>query len=490
MALEIPLLVRPLASTVELAAQVPEAALTDYFGALGARLRFAPGKAIADDPTDHPEEVDAFCRSQEPTPAGTLPWPGVIVVGEMSVDGPGTNGILLDLDHRGACAIFTQSFGFDRGSQDDRFEIYAHEIGHMLNLSHAEAADKFPTAMNQWDVRSAVGDRGAVWRKATTQGSPLQKSLLPAFFGNGTRSPLGLPMSARCCDWLTAQGSQSLLPWGDRFKDPSGDGAQDASFGLVTCRLVIQTPSGSLAQPVDFQVQISALSDDEGLDLPAALDLRSGLIELHVTPPYGNSRRYRTKSRTCGTTRQRLQKGKLIRRNYSLIGDVNGVLFPTPGMYTLEAVLPSLGARSGPVEFYVGPAAGPFDQARFQTFLAKDLPTSDEAGWRWVEEALASRAVPALTKGFLRSKAFARGRMPLTAVHNLRREASPRIQERDSLLRVVRLRRRPLTAIGELEQAIDEAEQVLRDTDETNPSIQYLEYVRRTAADQRGKERR
>lgn len=490
MGTEVPLVVIPLASKVAIASQMPVQSLVDYFGALGLSLRFGSGNPLPEDPTDHPDEVDAFCRALAPRPSGPFPWPGVVVVGDMSVDGPGTNGALLDLDRRGVCAVFTSSSGFSKGDAEDRFEVYAHEIGHMLNLSHAEAPDKFPTAMHQWDIRSAVGDRRLVWQKAITQGSPLQRARLPGFFGNGSRQPIGLPMSASCCQWLAGQNLQEIVPWGSHFKDPSGNGSDDSAFGLVDCRLTVQSRAGSVAQPVDLQVQLSmAPQAPDAIEVPLTFDLRSGLIELYVTPPHGASRRYRTKSRTCGTARRVMEKGDVLRRNYTLIGDANGVLFPIPGVYRLEAKLPSLGASSGQVEFYVGPAVGPFADAGFQTFLAKDLPEDDEHGWRAVDEALQSRAVSPGTKGFLRSKASARRRQPFMGMQELRREASPRVQEKDVLLRVVRLRREPTRRASEFDRAIDEAEQVLRETDATNPSIQYLEHVRRTDQEQRGKEK-
>jgi hypothetical protein len=403
----------------------------------------------------------------------------------MSVDGPSTNGVLLDLDRRGACAIFTQSFAFLHGAEDARFEIYAHEIGHMLNLSHADARDHFPTAMDQWDIRVSVNDRGLVWRQAIQNGSVLQRTLLRTFYGNGTRHPIGLPMSATCCQWLANPNIGAILPWASPFKDSSDDGAQDVSYGLIECHLELRG-GGSVAQPVDLQVQVSVAHGQESVELPANLDLRSGLIEVHVTAPSGAKRKYRTKSRTCGTSRQTLDRGKVLRSNYTLISDSSGLLFPVPGPYMLEAVLPTLGARSGSVRFDVGPAIGPFAEAAFQTFLAKDLPDDDSAGWRAVEEVLQSRAVAPATKGFLRSKAAARGHRPFASLDELKREASPRVQERDVLLRVIRLRRQQSGAYRDLNRAIDEAEEVLRATDSSNPSIQYLEHVRRRAAVERG----
>ncbi len=485
---EVLLVVRPLAATTGLVSQIPATPLVEYFGALGVDLRLSAGNVLTEDPTDHPDEVQQFCRSVAPRPPNALPWPGSLVIGEMSVDGPGTNGILLDLNSRGACAVFTNADAFSLGSRDTRFEIFAHEIGHMLNLVHSEADDQFPTAMNQWLVRSSVKNRKAVWQAAISGGSDLQRLRLPVFFRNGSRQPIGLPMSARCCHWLTNPNRVDIIPWGSRFKDSTGSGPEDASAGLLSCRLAIQSQEGSIAQPVDIQIEVAAVDGRRSVDIPMTLDLRSGLIEVHVTSPSGDKRIYMTKSRSCGTARRVLPKGAVSRRNYTLIGDADGVLFPSAGTYQLEAVLPTLGARSERVEFRVGPAVGVFGEADFQRFLAEDLPGDNERGWRAVLEVLGSRKVSALTKSFLRSKASARSRSPFMPMRMLRESASPRVQERDALLRVVRLRRAVTSQAKRLRLAIDDAEGVLRASDETNPSIQYLEHVRRSIQTRRRKE--
>ncbi|ATE80471.1 hypothetical protein [Pseudomonas frederiksbergensis] len=476
---KIPLLVLPWMEVANIAAQMPTKALADYFGALGYPLSFQIGDPLDKDPTDHPENIPPFCRSVAPPP-DRFPWPGVVLVSDMSVEGPSTNGTLLDMDRRGASAVFTKSTAFRKGDNEARFEIYAHEIGHMLNLSHTDANDTFPTAMNQWDDRSIVDDRAEVWRQAIQQGSPLQTECLPEYFNSGKRRPLGLPMSADCCKWLAGAPQTDVFPWGGKFKDLSVGGVDDQSIGLIDCYLAIES-EGSVAQPVDLQVRISARSIFEAIEIPATVDLRSGVIEIHITSPAGITRKYRCRSLTCGTSRQRLERGRIIRRNYSLVGDANGILFPVAGIYQIEAVLPTLGARSGPVEYNIRPATGPFANPAFQQFLANDLPNDDLAGWCAVDEALDSRDVGTKTKSFLRSKAAARGHRFFMPLEELRREASSRVQERDALLRVVRLRQALDRNTSELKRAVDDAEDIFRATDMSNPSIQYLEHVRQRA---------
>ena len=479
----VPVVVRAIPGYTSAAADTPKDALADYFGALGYPLQFRADKALPDDPTDHPDEVTAFCATQEPQ--GSLPWPGVLVVGDMSVDGPGTNGVLLDTDRRGVCAVFANSFGYVNGSSEDRFEIYVHEIGHMLNLAHSDAGEKLATAMDQWDARSAVYDRSAVWKRVTQQGSSLQISMLKPFYGFGNKHPIGLPMSARCCQWLATQAVGDVLPWSGDFKDQSDQGSHDAAFGLVECELEV-FGAGMVAQPVDLQVRVSLAPGQDGVDLPEAIDVRSGLIEIHVTAPNGTRRKYRSKSQTCGTSRKHLQRSFAIRRNYSLIADKAGLLFPEPGTYLIEAVLPTLGARSGTVHFEVAPAAGVFGHPDFQAFLAKDLPAGASTAWTAVDQMLRSGELAPATKGFLKSRAAARGHGAFSALDELRRDAAPRIQERDMLLRVIRLSRLGSVDPRRLLRVIDEAEEVFRATDGSNPSIQYLEHVRRRTTERHG----
>jgi hypothetical protein len=476
MAGKIPLLVLPSKDVPDLTGLIPVKALTDYFSAVGYPLNIRIGEPLAFDPTDHPENIPDFCRSVAP-PSGVLPWPGVVLVSDQSVHGSGTNGTLLDMESRGACAVFTGSNGFYDGDNDARFEIFAHEIGHMLNLSHLDANEPYPTAMNQWDYRSSVYNRSDIWIKAIEQGSVLQNRNLPTYFNGGNRSPLGLPMSAACCEWLESAPRELVLPWGSPFKDFVYGGVDDKSFGLIDCQLSIES-EGSVAQPIDLKVSISPSQMLESVDIPVTIDMLSGIIEVHITSPVGNTRAYRCKSLTCGSIRQELVRGRVVCRNYSLLADSNGILFPAQGVYRVEAVLPTLGARSGSHNYVVGPAVGPFKKRKFWRFLIHDFPKDDVTGWASVDEALSSNKIPLNTKSFLKYKAAARGHRPFMPMEELRREASARVQERDALLRVVRLRSVSGSSSDDIKQAVDDAEDIFRTTDMWSPSIDYLENIR------------
>lgn len=483
---KISLSVRPLASLTGITAKFPTQALIDYFGALGWPLSFTQGVPLpdADDPADHPDEIGDFCSSLAPNPRGT-PAPGVVIIGDMSVEGPWINGALLDLDMRGVCMIFSQSAAFERNDSEEQFEIYAHEIGHMLNLSHDDANDPFTTAMNQWDERSAVNSRKVVWNQAISAGSLFQRTNLPLFFGNGKRSPIGLPMSATCCDWLAQSDQNEIIPWKTRFKDFASAGGNDVSHGLVECRLVLQTAKGSVAQSVDFRIQVAPKQNSPSITLPHNLDLRSGLIEFYVISPDGLRRKYKSRALTCGTERINMTDRPAIRRNYSLAADSAGVLFPKPGIYGLQAAVPTLGAYSDVVEFAVDPSVGHFGDRAFQEFITRDFPRETPEGWRAVEELLASREVSPSTKAFLKSKAAARKLRPFPSLDELERDAAPRIQERDALLRVVRLRQKKDAKSVDLEKAVDAAEGVFRATDDSNPSLLFLEHVRQSTKSRR-----
>lgn len=478
MAPQAQIVIRPLESLVGASeASVPKQALSNYFRSWGVDVTFEDGLPLGSDPTLTEEETDAFCLEQAPT-AGASHWPAALVIGEMSTDGSGTNGILLDLKTRGACAVFTRSFGFRNGSADDRFEVFAHEIGHLLNLTHGEADETFPTAMNQWDERSMVQDRVALWSQAITAANATQRARLRSFYGDGSRHPLGLPMSTSCCDSLAGSALSDVEPWGTPFKDDAG-GALDIAARSVICDFDVQTERCSVAQPLDFSVQFKLAPGVPAGDIPTVLDIRSGSVQLHITSPDGRGRVYQGGTRTCGELRRRIRPGQVVRRNYSLLGDINGLVFPVAGTYQLGIVVPRLDVRSLTRSIAVLPAADPFANASFRAFLGRGLPAGSPAGWRTVDAFLQSESTWESTKAHLATKALARGVRPLEARKRLRAAAAPRILEKDALLRIFLLRRSPSATEAMVHRAIDDAERVFRKCDTEHPTLEYLTYVRR-----------
>ena len=168
-------------------AEVPGAALRDYFAALDVDLSFSHGEPLARDPTNEPDLAEEFVAQNSP-PAGTG-GPAILVVADLGYGGSRVNGMLLDVRRRGACSVFTESTGFRDHAADGRFEIFAHEIGHLFDLRHEQAGETFATVMNQWGRRVGVGDRAGLWTEAMALEPADYGQRLRGFFGSGTRKP-------------------------------------------------------------------------------------------------------------------------------------------------------------------------------------------------------------------------------------------------------------------------------------------------------------
>ena len=235
-------------------AAVPTAALREYFRSFDIDLSFDLGPPLSEDPTDSTDSIRSFLAGHSP-PFGQG-GSGVLVVADIGFLGSLVNGMLLDAERRGACAVFTQATGFAFGSADSRFEIYAHEIGHLVNLTHEDADAEFTTTMDTWDERSEVDDRAKVWTEAIALGPVQFANRLRGFFGDGARRPLGLPMSQTCCDKLVGSPASNLEPWRSPFV---GGDVQDSSDGPLRCEIEVHGQSSTVGQLLDFTVTLSML---------------------------------------------------------------------------------------------------------------------------------------------------------------------------------------------------------------------------------------
>lgn len=486
MSLRVPIVVRPLKRLVDQGlTALPNSALVDYFHAWGVQLEIVMGQALEQDPTDDPAEIDALCDAYRPG-AGPGPWPAVLVLASLSEDGTHTNGILLDSDHRGACAIFLKSSAYFDGNADDRFEIVAHEIGHLLNLTHSDADETYATAMNQFDQRSEVLDRVGLWKHAIDDTPQNERAGILAFFNGGQRVPLGLPMSRACCKYLTSAPSNAIAPWGAGFRETiSPDAALDLDR-TVNCRVRLRSQSLTVAQPVDFTVSLT-LDDTAPMALvPIGLGLRYGTLALSIQAPDGSRRLYRSRINSCSRGWRLLRAGDVISRSYSLISDSAGLLFPVPGTYVLHVHAPTLGVRSNGVSIEVAPAAGAFADARFRAFLARGLPRPDARAWKILKGLLSDDGVDPAVRAHLANqrvaKRIARSSDDHAQLIGSTAYTSPRTYEKNLLLRLARLRRGAETDRSQAPRLVDLAESALRAEDADHPGLAYLTELRKEFA--------
>ena len=479
------LLIRPLSGLkLDPRDEVPTEALTQYFRAWGVDVGFQFGKPLFDDPTQTDIGAQSLIEQSRPT-ASQPTAPAVLVLADMALDGGTTNGILLDMKTRGACAVFINSHAYKGGSHDEKFQIYAHEIGHVLNLTHLEADEDYPTAMSQWDDRSEVRDAGELWRLAIESASMSHRQQMKSFFRDGKGHLLGLPMSANCCVALARSIRAQVEPWGDAFEDWSDEGIRDVR-SPVQCHLRIQNRTLSIAHPLAFDIELRLAPGATAAEVPASLDLRSRSLEIHLTLPNGDRQILAPGTRSCGGLQRRLRSGKVARANYCVLSDRNGLVLPVAGHYQIQAWLPQLGVVSRPVAFEVDDSQ--HDEA-FVDFLRRGMPADHMQSWMRARAQLTDDRVAIEAKAHVVWKAASQ-RLPLPEAKRFDlTQAPPAIREDLAMLKIARLTASRKVNPKAIHVAIDAAEELFQETDDGHPSLEYLAHLRRTLYFKHGKGR-
>ncbi len=459
-------------------AAVPTEALTRYFRPLGVELSFKQGEALSEDPSHDSAAMTAFCAEHAPA-EGSTDRPAILVVAEMAPEGDGINGQLMDPARRGACAVYVDSWVFKTFGSEERFEVYVHELGHLLNLLHPRLEDDPERAMAQFGDRHRVKNRVQLWRDVIRNAGPNYHAKLSNFLGAGTGSPIGLPMSRDCCDLLENRPTSAVAPWGDPFDDESQGAQDDVAVPRLACILKLEAGRMQVAQPLDFSVSLRLCSGEKAGDIPAALDLRSGNVRLELVNPDGAVRTLLPDGHACGSMRRRLRPRQIARRHYSVLGDRLGLALPRPGEYRLRVLLPALGVQSDWAAIAVEPAPAPLAEPAMQDFLRRGLPAQDRRYWRAVAEMLAGSDLPAATRAHLALVGAARHVHALQPVHVMRAIAPPRIVERDALLRIALWRRQGPGHEDEVHHAIDVAERLFATCDPQHATLSYLRHLRK-----------
>lgn len=454
-------------------AVVPTAPLREYFRSFDIDLSFDLGPPLSEDPTDSTDSIRSFLAGHAP-PFGQG-GSGVLVVADIGFLGSLVNGMLLDAERRGACAVFTQATGFAFGSADSRFEIYAHEIGHLVNLTHEDADAEFTTTMDTWDERSEVDDRAKVWTEAIALGPVQFANRLRGFFGDGARRPLGLPMSQTCCDKLVGSPASNLEPWRSPFV---GGDVQDSSDGPLRCEIEVHGQSLTVGQPLDFTVTLSLLPEASPQVIPAVLERTSGELVIQLQRPDGQLRILHPRQLSCTAARRRLRPRQKIRRHDSIISDCSDLVFPIPGRYRVRALVPKTESHSAWVAIDVKPASGALAEPAMLEFLRRGMPGGADAHWRQLDGVIADTALAPETRADFSSRAAGRGRRAFDPLRQFRAVASPAVAQQDALRRIAYLRRNSTDAAS-LHQAIDHAQRLFAAADAEHPTLDYLAHLRR-----------
>ena len=132
--------------------------------------------------------------------------------------------------------MFTWSSDLVDGGSSALLRSCAHEIGHMLNLSHGDGDKSIPTVECQSDIQDQFGQAfDSAWSKVGIR-RPAGIDAFP--FGNGERS------------WIASATIDEISPWGVGFKDSGLGAAQDLSAPDLQFNIKTDRNSFTLGTPI------------------------------------------------------------------------------------------------------------------------------------------------------------------------------------------------------------------------------------------------
>ena len=185
------------------------------FQTAGIELDLIEGERIDKDPTfnriGYPEWIKRFGETDREA--------GHLILGR---DAPGYRtdiaGELLDKESRGAAVVYTSCDYIQRDGAGALLQTCAHEIGHMLNLSHDDTAAGFVSTMNQAAMRDL--DTVSAWHGATVESQQIRSSNGPDYFFPPARKLVSYPLAYRARYKLNTLSPARLLPWGGIYEYP------------------------------------------------------------------------------------------------------------------------------------------------------------------------------------------------------------------------------------------------------------------------------
>jgi hypothetical protein len=191
------------------------------YATAGIDLALVEGERIAKDPTYHViKYIDWIKRFGEQDRSA-----GHLILGRDVPDyRSDIAGRLIDEVSRGVAVVYTSCDYIQRDGEGALLQTCAHEIGHMLNLSHDDVDKTFVTAMNQADKRDL--DTRASWESVKAEAREIRNTNEPDYFLPPARELASYPFAYRARHTLNNLSPDRLLPWGGKFEHLY-DGTED-----------------------------------------------------------------------------------------------------------------------------------------------------------------------------------------------------------------------------------------------------------------------
>lgn len=417
---------------------VPVTALVEYFTICNVTLHLTWTNAIQYDPADS-QTLASFVKTYAPPDGET--GQAILVLGtESSKYGKLVNGELLNPAKRGIIQVYTESAAFSSGDDETRLQIFIHEIGHLINLVHAEAVATYPTAMAQYDVRHTTRPILDIWHASNSDLTPEDRDRFRAYFSK-QRAIFGLPMSRASLDHAARWPIADIAPWLSSFHDTSPSGSFDGGTPGLSMNCKQHQQRISLGQGLDFTLTIALDSSAAPASVPAHIELRFGNMAIFVQRHLGRVTTLRADTHTCASGTKILKPGGHLRSAHSFLHDREALVFSAPGRYRVEVTIPRLGLRSPPMYIDVDQSAVPeLVNKRFLRFLSGPMPLTARASWKRLDQLTFSSSTPAALRATLaelsiRARPNQRNNPTLFELVRSLPDVPQRIQERIALAR-------------------------------------------------------
>ena len=307
---------------------VPQKLLKSLFASVGVALQFTEAQVL--ERSLVPTVISSFDRilsrllGRRPNgKPNAIPGDPVhfFVLKSMFIESVDALGSVVNED-RGAAAVFVEGFrssGAGPLPPDDFLQICAHELGHLLNLTHEDSEQGVSTAMDQFDHRR--GPPESAWRAVLGCDSGL-----PCY-----------PFATKAIEWLKGASDQDWKPWGSRFRGGGIPGVADVSSKL---RIRFRSESRILqvGDPLAWSLSVTNRRSRSAC-IPVHLSATSGDLGITVVRPDGTTYEHTPNYLVHSDRTASLRPGG--RRIYRglLHHGLDNLLFPIVGRYRFEVRL-------------------------------------------------------------------------------------------------------------------------------------------------------